>query len=119
MPAPTGLIQQLDQFLHKNSLLAPQSRILVACSGGADSMALLHLLYGVNQSRFWKWKLIVGHVNHGLRGRESRSDEALVRRTAKGLGLPLELRRLKWPVRRGTLSGRQPQISENTARVGV
>lgn len=116
MPAPTGLIQQLDQFLHKNALLAPRSRILVACSGGADSMALLHLLCCVNQSRFWKWKLIIGHVNHGLRGRESRADEALVRQTAKTLGLPLELRRLTWPRHPRTTGNRQPQISENAAR---
>lgn len=117
MPAPTGLIQQLDQFLHKNSLLAPRSRILVACSGGADSMALLHLLNGVNQSKYWQWKLIIGHVNHGLRGRESQADEALVRQTARGLGLPLELRRLKWPVRRCTPPDRHPRISENAARI--
>ncbi len=117
MPAPTGLIQQLDQFLHRNSLLAPHSRILVACSGGADSMALLHLLHGVNQSRFWQWKLVIGHVNHGLRGRESQTDEALVRQTANALGLPLELRRLKWPVRQHTPSDGHPQISENAARI--
>lgn len=117
MPAPTGLIQQLDQFLHKNSLLAPRSRILVACSGGADSMALLHLLHAVNQSRFWQWKLVIGHVNHGLRGRESHADEALVCQTANTLGLPMELRRLKWPVRPRTPAGRQPQISENAARM--
>ncbi len=128
MPAPTGLIQQLDQFLHKRELLPPHSRLLVACSGGADSVALLHLLHRVNQSRFWQWQLVVGHVNHGLRGVASQEDETFVRSVAKSLGLPLEVRRLRWrksqnmeksrkrglmdkPLHKGGL-----QISENAAR---
>ena len=64
MPAPTGLIQQLDQHLHGRPLLEPRTRLLVACSGGADSVALLRLLHAVNKSQYWHWTLIVGHVNH-------------------------------------------------------
>ena len=127
MPAPTGLIQQLDQFLHKNPLLPRQSRILVACSGGADSVALLHLLAAINRSDYWQWKLVIGHVNHNLRPTESRLDEALVRHTAGKLDIPLAIRRLRWreksrnPRRKVTVQNAAAPadrpVSENRARI--
>ena len=41
MPAPRGLVQQVDQALHRDALLPRGGRLLVAVSGGADSVALL------------------------------------------------------------------------------
>ncbi len=59
--------------------------LIVACSGGCDSMVLLHLLVanGYNAE--------VAHVNYHLRGSASELDEALVRETADGLKLPFHL----------------------------
>lgn len=54
------------------SLLPLHSRILVAVSGGADSMALLLALHQAQLN------IVVGHVNHGLRGQESDKDEEFV-----------------------------------------
>jgi len=66
---------------------APKKRpYLVAVSGGADSVALLHLLVMHGFSR-----LIVCHLNHRLRGRASSADAAFVVRLAKSLGLPCAL----------------------------
>ncbi|NCX96978.1 MAG: tRNA lysidine(34) synthetase TilS, partial [Chitinophagia bacterium] len=48
-------------------------RVLVAVSGGADSMLLLHLL-----KESTNWNLIACHTNHQLRGEESTADEQLV-----------------------------------------
>lgn len=59
--------------------------MLVAVSGGVDSIALLHLLYGLAPK--FGWQLAVAHFNHQLRGRASDGDEQLVRNTAKALGL--------------------------------
>lgn len=59
--------------------------ILVAVSGGLDSMALLHLLASLAEKS--QWRLVVAHFNHQLRGRNSDADERLVERTAKKLGL--------------------------------
>ncbi|MDB6019962.1 MAG: tRNA(Ile)-lysidine synthase [Pedosphaera sp.] len=59
--------------------------MLVAVSGGLDSMVLLTLL--ARLSREYHWKLAVAHFNHQLRGRSSDADERLVERTAKKLGL--------------------------------
>lgn len=50
-----------------------EHRIIVAASGGADSMALLHFLFTQ------KHTCIVAHVNYGLRGKESDDDERCVR----------------------------------------
>jgi tRNA(Ile)-lysidine synthase len=61
---------------------------LVGVSGGADSVALLHLLVGAGFS-----KLIVCHLNHGLRGRESGADARFVAALARRLNLPCEIGR--------------------------
>jgi tRNA(Ile)-lysidine synthase len=63
------------------SLLPPQSKILVAVSGGLDSVVLLRALYEQ------KLELGVAHVNFGLRGAESDGDEAFVRNLANELNL--------------------------------
>lgn len=60
--------------------VAPGARILVAVSGGPDSMALLDTMVRVAPT--YGWLLRVGHVNHGLRGAESDADEVFVREQA-------------------------------------
>jgi tRNA(Ile)-lysidine synthase len=67
-------------------LPGPGIKILVAVSGGLDSMVLLHVLKARAAAR--RWKLSVAHFNHCLRGRDSDQDEALVRRTAAMMKLP-------------------------------
>ena len=72
-------------------LMPPGGSHLLAVSGGADSMALLH---GAAQSvRETGWKLSVGHVHHGWRGREADRDLAFVREHARRLGVPFFFRR--------------------------
>jgi tRNA(Ile)-lysidine synthase len=63
------------------------SRLLVAVSGGPDSMALLHYLARDLASGP---ALVAGHVNHGLRGAESDADAAFVRAAALAWGVPYE-----------------------------
>ncbi len=71
-------------------MLEPGQRVGVAVSGGADSVCLLHLLLELAPSM--EWRLTVLHLDHGLRGDESRADAAFVRRMAEDLGLPFVLR---------------------------
>ena len=112
MPALRGFLQRFDEHLHRRGLLTRGARLLVACSGGADSVALLRLLCAVNGSRHWGFTLIVGHVDHGLRGRASTGDAAFVRRLAASLQLPYKSRALH--LRKGP-SGR---VGEAAARAG-
>jgi tRNA(Ile)-lysidine synthase len=64
-------------------------RYLVGVSGGADSVALLHLLLGHGFRR-----LVVCHLDHRLRGRASTDDARFVARIADALGLPVETARV-------------------------
>ncbi len=61
----------------------PKSRLLVAVSGGRDSMALLHAL-----TTSGRRNLIVAHLDHRLRGRASTADASFARRHAGKLGFP-------------------------------
>lgn len=58
--------------------------VLIGCSGGADSTALVRALHELKPS---DTTLLVGHFNHRLRGLESDADEAFVVDLAAGLGL--------------------------------
>lgn len=73
-------------LFQKLRLPEPGGRILVAVSGGVDSMVLLHVLKVLYSGR--RWKLTVAHFNHCLRGRASDEDEALARKTATRMKLP-------------------------------
>jgi len=79
------LAKHVGQSIVSRRLIRPKESILVAVSGGLDSMVLLHLLAELAASH--KWRLTVAHFNHQLRGRSSEADERLVRTTAKKLGL--------------------------------
>jgi tRNA(Ile)-lysidine synthase len=62
------------------------SQVIVAVSGGADSVALLHTLHDL--SRQYQLDLVVSHFNHRWRGLESDADEFFVVDLARVLGLP-------------------------------
>ena len=78
-------VVRLQDDLDRYGLLPAGSAALIAVSGGVDSMVLLHGLHSLAGKN--RWRLRVAHFNHGLRGRESRADEALVCKTAAELGL--------------------------------
>ncbi len=65
-------------------MIALGDRVLAACSGGPDSMALLHMLLGLRGEL--RFELVAGHFNHCLRP-EADEDEAFVRREAAGAGI--------------------------------
>ncbi len=67
--------------------------VLVAVSGGPDSVALLRGLHHLRQSGGSDGRLVVAHVNHRLRP-EADAEEAFVRELAERLGLPCEAARV-------------------------
>lgn len=79
-----------------------QHTVLVAVSGGADSVALLRLFHRVYARAAQAniaplGRLVVAHANHQLRGTESDQDERFVRELCEQLGVPLVSRRLEIP----------------------
>jgi tRNA(Ile)-lysidine synthase len=81
------LLENVGQSIRERKLLRHGESILVAVSGGLDSMVLLHLLHGLAPQ--FGWRLCVAHFNHQLRGRASDADERFVRTTAAALDLPV------------------------------
>ena len=82
----SDLLQRVREEIQNRRLLQRGDKILAAVSGGLDSMALLYLLHALAPER--RWKIVVAHFNHQLRGRASEADERLVRKTAERLKLP-------------------------------
>ncbi len=82
----SNLTERVEESIRAKGLFRDGGAILVAVSGGLDSMVLLQLL--VRLAPAHRWRLAVAHFNHQLRGPASDADERLVERTAKKLGLP-------------------------------
>jgi len=67
--------------------------VLVAVSGGADSIGLLRGLLALKGRAGGDGRLFAGHVNHQLRGEASGADEAWVREQCRLLDVPLSVQR--------------------------
>ncbi|MHA7966167.1 tRNA lysidine(34) synthetase TilS [Paenibacillus sp. CAU 1782] len=79
----------------KRALWRDGDTIVVAVSGGPDSMALLHLLHAVSSER--RLRLVAAHVNHGFRGEESERELQTVVRFAESMEIPCETVTLDMP----------------------
>jgi tRNA(Ile)-lysidine synthase len=80
------LEQQVLGFIEQHHLVSGGEKLLVAVSGGPDSVCLLHIL--VKLQRELKVKLHVAHLNHQLRGAESEADADYVSDLARQWGIP-------------------------------
>ncbi|HAL73955.1 MAG TPA: tRNA lysidine(34) synthetase TilS [Clostridiales bacterium] len=69
-------LKQVCTFIERKQLLPPGSPVIAGISGGADSMALLHVLDRLCEPL--NLRLTVAHVNHQLRGESSDGDEEFV-----------------------------------------
>src|SRR6266545_3285991 len=82
-------------FAVKNEMWLNGDRILVAISGGPDSVALLHLLYELREE--FQLHLEIAHLQHGIRGEEAKEDARFVAELAEDLKLPFHLREMNLP----------------------
>jgi len=82
-------------FLTNQQLFVPGDRVLVAVSGGPDSLALLYALHELREE--WGLHLEVAHLQHGIRGEEARQDARFVAAAAGQLGLPFHLQEIDLP----------------------
>lgn len=83
------LIEHVRQVQREHLLWGQGSCVIVAVSGGPDSVALLHVLkYFALEDNL---KLVCAHVNHGFRGEESDREAVFVSELAKQLHVEFEL----------------------------
>ena len=80
------LVRSVARALRDRCGVKPGVTIVVGCSGGADSVALLRALALLAGRRRWQLNLIVGHVHHHLR-EEAEDDACFVESLARELGL--------------------------------
>lgn len=85
------LLHRFQRHLDATGMIPVGSRGLVAVSGGADSVALFHLLHGVAKTR--KLELHMAHLDHALRP-DSPADAAHVRDLCGALSVPLTEKRI-------------------------
>ncbi|MFJ7953677.1 tRNA lysidine(34) synthetase TilS [Lysinibacillus sp. NPDC096418] len=78
---------KVKQFIEKEQLLQQDDHLLIAVSGGVDSMALLH--YFVKTKIQWNIEVEAVHVDHMLRGEASAQDRAFVQQYCDAQGITL------------------------------
>lgn len=79
------MLHRIAQYISRHALLCDGARVIVALSGGADSVALLHIL------RRLRYDCIAVHCNFHLRGEESIRDQHFVEELCRNLDTPLQI----------------------------
>ncbi len=120
--AEDGFAARVGRTVSRRRLVRRGDKILVACSGGPDSTALLHVLTEIGGGL--GLELAVFHFNHRLRA-AADADEEFVRETARKLGLPFRAARRdvrayatrpRGGRRRGSARPRSPSATRSTTR---
>jgi tRNA(Ile)-lysidine synthase len=89
------LTTKVRNFLERNNLLSVSDAVLVALSGGPDSVALLYVLQELQTDL--DLRLEVAHLQHGIRGEEGREDARFVARLCEQLGLRCHIHEIDLP----------------------
>ena len=82
-------LEKFKNFIEENNLIEKGDSIVSAVSGGSDSVFMLEMLSAIKDD--YDLKIIVSHVNHGLRGAEAQRDEDFVKKLAEKNGLIYEV----------------------------
>ena len=103
--------EEFERFNQLHSMFERGNRIIVAVSGGADSVCLLELLYEMRER--WELSLYVLHVHHGIRGEEADRDAVFTEELARKYQLPFRLVRVRVPEE----ADRRGRSEEETGRI--
>ena len=86
---PDTLEDKMLRYFVSNGLFEGIDRVLLAVSGGADSVAMVHVLHRLTQEGRLSCDFVIAHINHCLRGAESDADEVFVTQLGRSLGIPV------------------------------
>lgn len=81
------MIDKIRSTINKYNMLGGATKVVVALSGGSDSMALLFALKSISDD--YGFALCAAHVNHCIRGNDAERDENFVRQKCEELGIEL------------------------------
>ncbi len=85
--------REVERVLRSHRMVMPGDRVLVAISGGPDSVALLSVLLALRPS--WGLGLRTVHFDHGLRGVEAQNDAKFVKDFCYRMGVDLTIENLE------------------------
>ncbi|MDU2064826.1 MAG: tRNA lysidine(34) synthetase TilS [Sporomusaceae bacterium] len=80
------MLEKIKAFIDSHELILPGDKIIIACSGGSDSVALTCILKDLEKT--YHHQLYLAHLHHGLRGTEADRDEAYVKQLSDNLQIP-------------------------------
>jgi tRNA(Ile)-lysidine synthase len=91
------ILLKFEATIRRHALLPERGCVVLAVSGGPDSLALLHLMREVRDRSFPRLALHVGHLHHGMRGATADEDARFVASEAARLGLGCTIERADVP----------------------
>ncbi|MGL5244994.1 MAG: tRNA lysidine(34) synthetase TilS, partial [Sarcina sp.] len=86
------MINKVKKFIEDNSMINKGDKVLVALSGGPDSVCLLYILHKLKG--FFDLELYAAHINHCLRGENALEDENYCKEICERLGVELSIKRV-------------------------
>lgn len=89
------MINSVKETILKYNMLKNRNSVTVALSGGADSVALTHILYKLKDEL--SFDLYAAHLNHGIRGKDADRDAEFVKTFCKELNIPLFFEKVDIP----------------------
>src|SRR6266571_8654464 len=109
-----NMLETIAAYIEEHHLLPSSGEVIVAVSGGADSLCLLHVLHRLcgPGKRYPELRLHGAHLNHKLRGEASSQDALAVAQIAAAWGLPLTIGEVDVPA----LARQEQRSLEDAAR---
>lgn len=88
----TKIINKVDHFANEHNLFKPHDKLLIACSGGPDSIALVDILLKLRTK--YNLNIIVAHAEHGIRKESSLNDAQYVKTYCEQRNIPFFMEHL-------------------------
>lgn len=84
---PADIVDKAREIINRYGMLSRNDKVVIAVSGGADSVCLLYILYSLRDEL--GISIHIAHLNHMLRGKESDKDMEFVKELAGRLSMPI------------------------------